>query len=381
MPRGGDTSNAMIRCLCSVLLHPLHDPGVPRRCGPFARPLIGRPAQAASAAANPRAGPAARQAGRCKLSSAGTPPFGSTPAAEGMRACDWGRRWHALGFTTKRHVKAAQSRTCMPCANQPSSMSSSVVPVRLRPEHSSAIHLPAVPFRIGSCAASGRRVAAKVAASAALQVSPLTPVRPVPGLWSGLVWSGGVPGLPDCLSACPASLSCLHRAAIRPVPLHSLPEPRRSRVDSRPSSHAPSTRPLPLLRCSQTGPARSGPESLALFEPDLSWRSPDAIASGYRLPPDQPAEDADTATDRLARPAVSAAHWCNKNSALPHSQLQNPAACPLLPRPSPRSFRRRFPAAEPVPFRRAGSNQQTLPRGLFVPRGEQPAIGSRGDWA
>ncbi len=381
MPRGGDTSNAMIRCLCSVLLHPLHDPGVPRRCGPFARPLIGRPAQAASAAANPRAGPAARQAGRCKLSSAGTPPFGSTPAAEGMRACDWARRWHALGFTTKRHVKAAQSRTCMPCANQPSSMSSSVVPVRLRPEHSSAIHLPAVPFRIGSCAASGRRVAAKVAASAALQVSPLTPVRPVPGLWSGLVWSG----LVVCLVCLTASPPALPLSPASTVLLSALSHSTRSlnlaalasTLAHLPTHHPPARSPsFAVLKQAPRDQARSrslssNQTSLGAL-PTQSHRATDCLQTSLRKTqtqrptalPGRPSQQP-TGAIRIAR------------SLTPSSRTPPPVL--FFPVPPHARFADGFPQRSPFPFGAPGAINKHY-RAVCLSRVERSQkSGSRGD--
>ena len=243
---------------------------------------------------------------------------------------------HALGFTTKGHVKQPNLEPAW-CANQHEHLPHAC----LRPEHSSAIHFSSCPAGAGQIAAS--------AASAAFQVSPLTPGRPL---------------------AVPAWRRVL-LVPSRPA-LALLAEPHRSRVNSR-LPRPPQSRPsssvchsLPSKRASEIRPEGASSDDTSDIISGVShWHSLTAARIRRQITSSPAPRPVAKDSDRLARPAISAGRLCNKNSALPSPQRENPAA---LPSPSSPHTLVSPTVSSSGDARRAATN--TTAQSLFVPRGE-----------
>lgn len=169
-----------------------------------------------------------------------------------------------------------------------------------------------MPFIFSSCPAGAGQIAAS-AAPAAVQVSPLTPGRPLGSA---------------CLAPCPSlSRSC-------PVPLLLTSLNLTALASIRASLAQPNLAPSCLFatRCSRNGPRRSGPEGasssdeisgITYLEPGRLARSLQRALDDRLLPLQSPRPVAKD-SGRLARPAVSAGHLRNKNSALPSPQQREP---------------------------------------------------------
>ncbi len=256
-------------------------------CGSCARSLVGCAWLAASAAANRRPRWRLVRLAPCKRSDAGP-----SPAPNPMAGCDWGRtarvRFYKTGTSSRQ---AAQSLPLGPaCA--PTSAASTSLCARLRPERSSAIHLP-----VGSILCSRRRAGSRRFCSISQRLHHST-FPPLLTLRGPLLVSPSLPCAAGRVSDSVLRSSCPTRRTLAgSLTLTALARPLAPLPSSTHTSISPAVVRLPLApprRASQLGPDGASSDGNPLRRPSIPFRRVLDIgrslpwSNPQRRPPAQP---------------------------------------------------------------------------------------------